>query len=39
VAAYNGAGEYLTDPALLTIAGKIVSVEARQFATCVKAPG
>ncbi|HEX9951567.1 MAG TPA: ferritin-like domain-containing protein [Rubricoccaceae bacterium] len=29
VAAYNGAGKYLTDPGLLTIAGKIVSVEAR----------
>lgn len=29
VAAYNGAGKYLTNPALLTIAGKIVSVEAR----------
>ncbi len=32
VAAYNGAGKYLTDPALLTIAGKIVSVEARHAA-------
>ena len=29
VGAYNGAGRYLTDPAFLTIAGKIVSVEAR----------
>src|SRR5688500_8023352 len=29
VAAYNGAGRYLTDAGLLTIAGKIVSVEAR----------
>ena len=29
VAAYNGAGRYLSDPGLLTIAGKIVSVEAR----------
>lgn len=32
VAAYNGAGKYLTDPANLTIAGKIVSVEARHAA-------
>ncbi len=32
VAAYNGAGKYLTDPALLTIAGKIVSVEGRHAA-------
>lgn len=29
VAAYNGAGKYLRDAGLLTIAGKIVSVEAR----------
>ncbi|BAH37144.1 MAG TPA: Tat (twin-arginine translocation) pathway signal sequence containing protein [Gemmatimonas aurantiaca] len=29
VAAYNGAGQYLTSAANLTIAGKIVSVEAR----------
>ncbi len=29
VSAYNGAGQLLTDPALLLIAGKIVSVEAR----------
>jgi len=29
VGAYNGAGQFLTNPALLTIAGKIVSVEAR----------
>ncbi|MEW5931322.1 MAG: ferritin-like domain-containing protein [Gemmatimonadota bacterium] len=29
VAAYNGAGQFLTSPALLTVAGKIVSVEAR----------
>lgn len=29
VAAYNGAGQFLTNPSLLTIAGKIVSVEAR----------
>lgn len=29
VGAYNGAGFYLRDPALLTLAGKIVSVEAR----------
>ncbi|HEX8299905.1 MAG TPA: ferritin-like domain-containing protein [Rubricoccaceae bacterium] len=29
VAAYNGAGKYLRDGGLLTIAGKIVSVEAR----------
>lgn len=32
VAAYNGAGKYLTDADLLTIAGKIVSVEARHAA-------
>jgi hypothetical protein len=32
VAAYNGAGKYLGDAALLTIAGKIVSVEARHAA-------
>lgn len=32
VAAYNGAGQYLSDAALLTIAGKIVSVEARHAA-------
>ena len=29
VRAYNGAGQFLTDPALLTAAGSIVSVEAR----------
>ena len=29
VAAYNGAGKYLRDPGNLTVAGKIVSVEAR----------
>ncbi|GAB5536448.1 MAG: hypothetical protein Rubg2KO_26970 [Rubricoccaceae bacterium] len=29
VSAYNGAGRYLSDPGLLTVAGKIVSVEAR----------
>ncbi|MFN3596474.1 MAG: ferritin-like domain-containing protein [Rubricoccaceae bacterium] len=29
VSAYNGAGQYLRNPDLLTIAGKIVSVEAR----------
>ncbi|MEP0547750.1 MAG: ferritin-like domain-containing protein [Rhodothermales bacterium] len=29
VAAYNGAGQYLSDGTFLTIAGKIVSVEAR----------
>ena len=29
VAAYNGAGQYITSPEYLTIAGKIVSVEAR----------
>ncbi len=29
VAAYNGAGQYLANPTLLTLAGKIVSVEAR----------
>ena len=33
VAAYNGAGMYLRDPALLTVAGKIVSVEARHAAS------
>lgn len=32
VSAYNGAGKYLTDPNNLTIAGKIVSVEARHAA-------
>ncbi len=32
VAAYYGAGKYLTSAALLTIAGKIVSVEARHAA-------
>jgi hypothetical protein len=32
VAAYKGAGKYLTDPGFLTIAGKIVSVEARHAA-------
>jgi hypothetical protein len=32
VAAYNGAGKYLSDPGFLTIAGKIVSVEARHAA-------
>jgi len=32
VSAYNGAGKYLTDPSYLTIAGKIVSVEARHAA-------
>lgn len=32
VAAYNGAGKLLTNPDLLTIAGKIVSVEARHAA-------
>ena len=29
VGAYNGAGQFLSDPAFLTVAGKIVSVEAR----------
>lgn len=29
VAAYNGAGKYITNPAYLVLAGKIVSVEAR----------
>jgi hypothetical protein len=33
VAAYNGAGKYLTSSDYLTIAGKIVSVEARHAAT------
>ncbi len=32
VAAYNGAGKLITDPAYLLIAGKIVSVEARHAA-------
>ena len=32
VAAYNGAGQYITAPAYLYIAGKIVSVEARHAA-------
>ncbi|MBJ6107736.1 ferritin-like domain-containing protein [Hymenobacter sp. BT523] len=32
VAAYNGAGRFITDPAYLTLAGKIVSVEARHAA-------
>jgi hypothetical protein len=32
VAAYNGAGKYLTSADLLTVAGKIVSVEARHAA-------
>ena len=32
VAAYNGAGQYITNPAYLLIAGKIVSVEARHAA-------
>lgn len=32
VAAYNGAGRFLTSPDLLAIAGKIVSVEARHAA-------
>jgi hypothetical protein len=32
VAAYNGAGRYLTNNAFLALAGKIVSVEARHAA-------
>jgi len=32
VAAYNGAGRYITNPDYLTLAGKIVSVEARHAA-------
>jgi len=32
VAAYNGAGRLITNPAYLTLAGKIVSVEARHAA-------
>lgn len=32
VSAFNGAGKYLKNPAYLTIAGKIVSVEARHAA-------
>lgn len=41
VAAYNGAGQYLTSAALLTLAGKIVSVEARHAAVIrdLLAPG
>lgn len=33
VSAYNGAGVYLEDPALVTVAGKVVSVEARHAAS------
>ena len=32
VAAYNGAGQYISDPGYLYLAGKIVSVEARHAA-------
>jgi rubrerythrin len=32
VAAYNGAGRFITNPAYLVVAGKIVSVEARHAA-------
>ena len=32
VAAYNGAGRFISNPATLTLAGKIVSVEARHAA-------
>ncbi len=32
VSAYNGAGQYITSPAYLALAGKIVSVEARHAA-------
>ncbi|UOQ73747.1 ferritin-like domain-containing protein [Hymenobacter cellulosilyticus] len=32
VAAYNGAGRFITNPVYLTLAGKIVSVEARHAA-------
>ena len=32
VAAYNGAGQYITNPSYLYLAGKIVSVEARHAA-------
>ena len=32
VAAYNGAGQFITSPLYLTLAGKIVSVEARHAA-------
>ena len=32
VSAYNGAGKLITDPGYLTLAGKIVSVEARHAA-------
>ena len=41
VAAYNGAGKYIKDSSYLTIAGKIVSVEARHAAVIreLLAPG
>ncbi len=39
VAAYNGAGDYFTNPGFLTLAGKIVSVEARHAAAIRAAVG
>lgn len=37
VGAYNGAGRYITDDSYLTLAGKIVSVEARHAAAIASA--
>ena len=36
VAAYNAAGKYITNPAYLVIAGKIVSVEARHASATIR---